>query len=389
MAHRIYFEYAPEFLDSGLHLSPFKLPLVGGLAEHTDRAFGPLHGLFDDSLPDGWGLLLMDRHFRANGIDISGVTAIDRLAYLGTRTMGALTYHPEQEWKPDNRALDLLRLERNAHAVFSGAAKVVLPELMCAGGSPGGARPKVLVGLDEKGQSCLSGEGDLPRGFAHWMVKFASQEDARDAGPIEYAYALMAKCAGVTMPDVQLMTVKEGRTTSRFFAVKRFDRGLESARHHVHTLGNMVYANFRIPSLDYADIFKVTRALTRDHRDVLALFRLMAFNVAARNRADHAKNFAFILDASTKDWSLAPAYDLTFSAGPGGEQSMSVAGEGKAPTKSQLITVAEQTGIRRRDAEAALGEVAAALAHWREFADQAQCTKKTTDTIARAIGFVE
>ena len=92
--HRIFFEYDASWLNRGIELSPFTLPLQSGLIEHRNREFGPLFGLFDDSLPDGWGLLLMDRHFRRAGVDPSSISSLERLAYLGSRTMGALTYHP-------------------------------------------------------------------------------------------------------------------------------------------------------------------------------------------------------------------------------------------------------------------------------------------------------
>jgi len=145
---RVYFEYDADFLFSGIHLSPFKWPTRPGLIEHTDRAFGPLPGVFDDSLPDGWGLLLMDRLFRRRGMAPSSASPLDRLAYLGTRTMGALTYHPPAEVESDPGLFDLYEIGRNAQQIFGGEAVEVLPQLMRAGGSPGGARPKMLVGVN-------------------------------------------------------------------------------------------------------------------------------------------------------------------------------------------------------------------------------------------------
>jgi len=215
----VYFEHAPEFIATGLQLSPFKLPARVGLIEHVDRAFGPLPGLFDDSLPDGWGLLLMDRHLRGQGIDPHAVSPLARLAWLGTRTMGALTYHPPDMIEADDSPLDLRALSKNAEQVFEGDAAELLPQLLCTGGSPGGARPKVLVGL--RGDRLISGVDDLPEGHEHWMVKFAARADARDAGPIEHAYALMAGAAGIDMPEVRLFEVGE---TRRYFGVRRFDR---------------------------------------------------------------------------------------------------------------------------------------------------------------------
>ena len=380
---RIYFEYDPAFLESGLELSPFKLPLRPGLIEHTDFRFGPLPGLFDDSLPDGWGLLLMDRYVRRQGLDPATFSPLDRLSYLGTRTMGALTYHPSLDIDRDDRLLDLHALGRNAEEVLTGKTVNVLPELLRAGGSPGGARPKVLVGL--RGGQILSGEDDLPEDFEHWMVKFAVGADIRDGGPVEYAYSRMARAAGIEMPPTRLLEVKQGRSLRRHFAVQRFDRGPSNHRTHVHTLANMVHADFRVPSADYVDLFKVARSLTRNHTDVLRLFRLMAFNVAAHNRDDHAKNFAFRLDDRAGQWSLAPAYDLTFSPGPGGEHSTTLLGEGRQPVREHCLLLAERVEIKREQATRILDEVSAAVARWRECADEACCTRTTAALIASAV----
>jgi len=272
--HRVYFEYDAAFLAKGVSLSPFKLPLESGLLEHTDRRFGPLPGLFDDSLPDGWGLLLMDRHFRRVGIDPQTPSPLDRLAYLGTKTMGALTYHPPLDDESDPEELDLYALGRNAEEVLAGEAAEVLPQLMRAGGSPHGARPKVLVGV--RGDDLITGESDLPSEFEHWMIKFAAKEHARDAGPVERAYALMAKAADIAMPETRLFEVKKGRDMRRYFGVRRFDRETGGRRIHVHTFANLIHSNFRIPSSDYADLLRVTRSLTRNHADVRRAFRQMS-----------------------------------------------------------------------------------------------------------------
>lgn len=387
--HRIYFEYDDAFLDTGIELSPFKLPTQPGLIEHRDLSFGPLPGVFDDSLPDGWGLLLMDRHFRRQGIDPATLSPLDRLAYLGTRTMGALTYHPPSREQPehDDLLIDLYDLGCNAEEVLEGDAAEVLPDLMRAGGSPGGARPKVLVGVHDN--RIISGENDLPERFLasggeHWIVKFAARADARDAGPVEYAYSLMARAAGIDMPPTRLFEVKHGRSVRRYFGVQRFDRPRNAdgnRRIHMHTFANLIHANFRIPSTDYADLFKVTQALTRNHADLLRLFRLMLFNIAAHNRDDHAKNFAFTLDDQTGEWSLAPAYDLTHSPGPGGEHTTTILGEGRQPTRDHCLKLATQFGLKPRETSPIIDQVNAAITRWPHFADQASCTKKIATTI--------
>ncbi|MEK7745631.1 MAG: type II toxin-antitoxin system HipA family toxin, partial [Elusimicrobiota bacterium] len=349
----------------------------GGLFEHADHGFGPLPGLFDDSLPDGWGLLLMDRHFRSLGLDPGGVGPLERLSWLGTRTMGALTYHPPSE-RPavDAGIFDLHDLARQSQEILAGDAVEVLPRLLRAGGSPGGARPKVLVGV--RGESLLSGEDDLPEGFEHWIVKFAAKKEMPDAGPIEYAYALMAARARIDMPPTRLFKTAGG---SRFFGVKRFDRE-GNRRFHVHTFGDLIQSDFRVPSADYADLLKAASVLTRDHEAVLRAFRRMVFNAASHGRDDHVKNFAFILDDASGEWTLSPAYDLTYASGPGGEHSMTLAGEGKAPGREHILRLAGQAGVSKSRAAAVLDEVRAAVDRWGRFAAQAGVSKESSRRIA-------
>ncbi|MCY2931293.1 MAG: type II toxin-antitoxin system HipA family toxin [Planctomycetota bacterium] len=379
---RVYFEYAPAYLAAGCSLSPFRLPFEGGLFEHTDLAFGPLPGLFDDSLPDGWGLLLMDRHFRSVGLNLAEVSPLDRLAWLGTRTMGALTYHPPADGATAGAGrFDLHELARQSREILAGAAVDVLPQLLLAGGSPGGARPKVLVGLNVATGEIVSGSDDLPEGFEHWIVKFPAKADPPDAGAVEYAYALMAAAAGVDMPPARLFETRRG---DRFFGVRRFDRDA-NRRYHVHTFGNLIQSNFRIPSADYADLLNATSLLTRNHQDVRRAFRRMAFNVLAHNRDDHVKNFAFLLNDLTGDWTLSPAYDLLYTPGPGGEHTMTLAGEGKNPGRPHMLALAEQAGLSRRDAAAILDEVRASVARWPNHARLAGVSGATSKQIARSL----
>jgi serine/threonine-protein kinase HipA len=377
---RMYFEYDSEFLFTGLNLSPFRLPFEPGLFEHTDRDFGPLPGVFDDSLPDGWGRVLMDRHYRSLHLNVAGVSPLDRLSWLGAQTMGALTYHPPAERENvDESVFDLHDLARQSQRILAGTAKDVLPQLLRAGVSPGGARPKVLVGFNAATGGIVSGEDDLPDGFEHWIVKFAARSDTPDAGAIEYAYSLMAVAAGIDMPPAKLFEDSAGE---RFFGVKRFDRE-GKRRLHLHTFGNLIQVNFRIPSADYADLLKATSLLTRNHADVLRAFRRMVFNVLAHNRDDHVKNFAFLLNDATAEWSLSPAYDLLYTPGPGGEHTMTVAGEGRAPGRPQMRTLAEQAEISLRDADRIIKEVQTAVARWKRHAAKAGVS---TDGIHRIAG---
>ena len=216
----------------------------------------------------------------------------------------------------------------------------------------------------------------MPEGYEAWIVKFPAETDAAYAGPLEYAYGLMATAAGIDMPPTRLFDVGPKTAARRYFAVRRFDRGHGGRRRHVHTFANLVHVDFRLPTTDYADLFRITRALTKNHQDVLGLFRRMVFNVAACNRDDHAKNFAFLLDDETSDWSLSPAYDLTFSPGPGGEHTTTLLGEGRRPTRTHCLSLARKSGVRDDESARIIEEVNAAIRRWSDFADQARCPKR-------------
>jgi len=376
--HRCYFEYAPEFLQNPVWLSPFKLPPEPGLREHRDLAFGPLFGLFDDSLPDGWGLLLMDRYLRSRQVALETVSPLDRLAFLGSRTMGALSYYPPADPEPMVvSSLDLHELAKEAHRVMQGSVEEVLPQLLQSGGSPGGARPKILVGL--KGDELVTAPDPLPDGYQGWMIKFHAREDAVDDGRIEYAYSQMARAAGIQMPPTRLFCTRQG---DAFFGVTRFDR-TGSVRHHVHTFGNLIHANFRVPGGDYSQLLRVARILAKNQGDVEAAFRIMVFNIAAHNRDDHVKNFAFRLEADG-EWQLAPAYDLTFSSGPGGEHTMTVGGEGRRPTLMHVKSVADEAGIEPKRSAEIVADVNDAVAKWPTFAVEAGLSPRRAKAIGQA-----
>jgi serine/threonine-protein kinase HipA len=379
---RVFFEYSEEWLKTNLNLSPIRLPFLTGVFEHRDRAFGPLPGVFADSLPDAWGQLLMDRFLRGQGQDPAALGPLDRLAWLGTRTMGALTYHPpEGPEAPLDDPFDLAEMARQAQDLLAGKSGEVLPQLLRAGGSPGGARPKVLVGFHPATDQIRSGELDLPEGYQPWIVKFPAHEDGAGAGVLEYAYALMAKAAGLDMPEVRLFETPGG---ARYFGIRRFDR--EGRRRiHCHSFANLIQADYRIPSCDYDDLLKATAALTRKAAESREAYRRMVFNVLAHNRDDHAKNFAFRLDDRTGEWYLAPAFDLTFSAGPGGEHSLAVGGEGKAPGRSHLLRVAADRDVPAGDAAAILEQVRAAVACWPEFARTAGVPRALAQDVARKL----
>ncbi len=377
--HRIYFQYDPDFVRRSLWLSPYRLPLGYNLYEHIDVDFGPIFGLFDDSLPDGWGLMLMDRYLRGRGFSVEQLSVLDRLSFLGSNTMGALTYKHVLEPDTINTVpFDLYDLHIQSQKILMGKTQTVLTELMKAGGSPGGARPKVLVGLCK--DKLISGEGNLPDGFEHWIVKFNGINDYPDSGSVEYAYSLMAKDCGISMPETRLFNTGQG---SVFFGVKRFDRSGKK-RFHSHTFGNLIHSNFRIPSCDYEMLFRVINDLTKNHMDLIRGFRQMVFNIITNNRDDHVKNFSFTMNPKGL-WTLSPAYDLTFSTGSGGEHSMTVDGEGRSPSVANIYHLGEKSGLKKRDITLIIDQVTQVAANWPEYAETAGVNERTMEEISSVL----
>ena len=359
--HRsLYFEYDAEWLSEGFALSPYQLKLSSHLIQDETRLWQGLHGVFNDSLPDGWGLLLMDRELRKSGIDPRSISPLDRLAWLGHRTMGALVYEPVEGPDSDPVLVELSRLAENAQQVFAGSSSEVLPELFRAGGSPGGARPKALIATN--GEQVVTADGEIPQGFTPWLVKFAAKDDFPDAGNIEYAYSLMARDAGLEMPETVLMD-------GQYFAVRRFDR-IDNHRLHTHTFGNMVGADFRVPSLDYEELFRVVLDVTKSRQELLKALRQMIFNIATHNRDDHSKNFSFFWNGSEQAWRLTPAYDLMFSNGIHGEHTMTVAGEGKQPGRDHVMQLARKFSVEQ-EAALSMEQMNAVVQNWAHYAEQA------------------
>ncbi len=380
---QIHFQYAPTFLQTGLELSPFKLPARPGVFSDGAPELQGLHGLFHDSLPDGWGLLLMHPRMRTHGIDPERISVLAQLRYLGDRGMGALTYHPAEGGPAtDDSLLSLDKLERAAVKVDTGWVGKVLPQLELAGGSPGGARPKVVVGLGPDG-TMVAGATEIPAEFDHWLIKFAAREDPKDAGALEEVYARMARKAGIDMPETQLFALDRGR---RCFGVRRFDR-VGNRRLHVHTVGGLLHASHRLPSLDYKTILLATFALTRDRRQVLEAFRRAAFNVLACNRDDHAHNFAYLMDPDGQ-WRMSPAYDLTLSSGPGGYHTTSIMGEALRPARNHLLALAKVAALTNEAAAEALDEVESAVAAFADTAKAVGVAAATVKVVSRRLAEV-
>lgn len=319
------FEYSAEWLGSGFSISPFELPLKSGVFIAKSRPFDGGFGVFDDCLPDGWGLLVLDRYLQQNGINPRTLTLLDRLALVGSAGRGALEFRPDRSLVSKQDYVDFEKLALEAEQIlgnedYSGKG---IEEFQYRGGSPGGARPKIFTRYDGK----------------EWLVKFRAKNDSERIGAEEYNYSLLAKKCGIEMPETRLF---EGK----YFGVERFDR-TPKGKLHVISMAGLVGADYRLPSIDYAHIFQACAMLTHNVAELWKVYRLMVFNYLIGNKDDHAKNFAFIYRDG--DWHFAPAYDLLPSDGINGYRTTSI-NDRIEPSKEDLFAVAVKAGLDKREA---------------------------------------
>ncbi len=375
--HKIFFEYEASFLQTGLRLSPFKLPLRPGVIACEDYVFDGLFGVFNDSLPDGWGRLLVDRKLMQLGIQPASMTPLDRLRFVGNRGMGALFYEPEIALANREYHDDLDNIHSKCLEIQQFSTDQHLDDVLHMSGSSCGARPKVLVTFTNS--VFEASENTLKTEHNDWIVKFGASSDPADIGSIEYAYHLMAACAHLEVPEARLFASKH---CSGYFGVKRFDR-VGKKFYHMHSASGLLHADHRLPSLDYSTLMKATLWLTKDVFQCEKLFRHAVFNVLAYNRDDHAKNFSFIMDEHGR-WYVSPAYDLTFCVGPLGEHCTTVMREGKNLTKQHLLQLAQVGGLAQEKALTILQEVKAAVSQWPKFAQEANVSKQSSSQIQAA-----
>lgn len=322
------FAYSDEWLQEGFSISPFSLPLEKRVFVPKIDPFEGLFGVFADSLPDGWGRLLVDRLMRKNRLNPHTVGSLERLAIVGNTGMGALTYRPTIPLESVYNELTLDEIAKECERILQTDTSEKLDYLFAKGGSSGGARPKILPRIDNE----------------DWIIKFPSSEDSKDVGRQEYDYALCAKECGIEMEEVRLFPSEK---TQGYFGTKRFDRVAEGENGKVHMISAaaILETSHRIPNLDYDILMKLTLQLTKSMEECEKLYRLMCFNVFAHNRDDHSKNFSYIYRDREKRWILSPAYDLTYSNSIGGEHATTVNGNGVDPGMEDLLSVAKKIGI--------------------------------------------
>jgi len=335
--HHLLFAYSPQAIDAGLELSPLHLKLRHAAYGDFPAYLYRLPGLLYDCLPDGWGMLLMERFFRQQGQ--RHITPLQRLAFIGDQAMGALAFIPATTPNTPYPDWTLQDLRERSARVLTNEAEHVLAELLLTGGSPQGARPKALVQYDADNKQ-ISTRPDSP-GSA-WIIKFPVQGEHAEVCAIEQLYMEMAKDCGLWVPDSRWFALDHQQAA---FGMQRFDRTQAGLRVPVHSLAGLLHIDFRVAgATDYTTLLRATRLMTRDERQVEQAYARAVFNVIFHNRDDHPKNFAWVLNQEQK-WQLSPAFDLTFSEGPGGQHAMDVCGQGQHMALDHLLQLAQEGGV--------------------------------------------
>lgn len=387
------FEYSPDWIKSGIEISPIKLPLSDRIYQFpalSKETFRGLPGAFADTLPDDFGNAVIDAWLARIGREKLSFTVLERLLYTGSRGIGALEYAPAIEKDlHDSVKIELESLVTMAQSVLDQRMQIqhefdteqpqeALSAIMQVGTSAGGARPKAVIGINRDRTEIRSGQVDLPEGFEHYILKFdgvvehaSSREtfgDPQGYGRMEYAYYLMAQAAGIEMAPSELLI--DGQRAH--FMTKRFDR-IGNRKIHYQSLCAMDHADYKQPGqYSYEQLFSLMRVLRFKKSQALQMYRRMVFNLVARNQDDHTKNFGFLLDTDNQ-WQLAPAFDMAYSYKPGSpwvnSHQLSLNGKRDDFVRKDLLVVADRF---RKEASAIIDEVVEVVSHWQDFARDAQ-----------------
>lgn len=388
------FEYDPEFAGSGIQLSPLVMPLSGQVHQFPElprNTFHGLPGLLADSLPDKFGNALIDAWLATQGRTPEDFSAVERLCYTGTRGMGALEFAPVLGPKPRKASkleVDALvrlagevlthrgRLQGHLHA--AGKAKA-LRAILTVGTSAGGARAKAVIAWNPQTHEVRSGQIVAGDGFEHWLLKFdgvagnrdKERDDLTGYGAVEFAYHRMARAAGITMSECRLLE-ENGR---RHFMTRRFDRLAGGEKLHLQSLCALAHFDFnQAGAYGYEQALLAIRRLQLPMSAVEEQFRRMVFNVVARNQDDHVKNIAFLMN-QLGEWSLAPAFDVTYSYNPAGAwtgtHQMTLNGKRDGFTREDFVQCARSALMKRGRAATILEEVQTTVERWPEFAAEA------------------
>ncbi len=384
-----YFQYDADYLRGHAGLSPFALAVDGALHRAPAAPHGGLHGVFADSLPDAWGMLLMDRAFRRHGVLPHRLTSLDRLAYIGDRGMGALEYAPAIDYgRAGEGDVDVGALGEIARATFEARADedLAVSTALEHAGSSAGARPKALLHLPEDGE--LAAGSVLPRpGLTPALVKFTSTSLplGHEESLCEAAYLSMARDAGIDTPKWRLIPAPRSSAAIASLALTRFDCAPMGGRYHMHTLCGLLDADFRAPSMDYEDLIRASQILCASPAVGQGQFTRAVFNLFALNQDDHTRNWAFLQDDAGR-WRPSPVFDVTFSPAAHGEHATAFAGHGARPPLPAMQELARLanfgTWSRAREC---IERVVDIVSRWGEYATEVGVGVHTRSLVAKQL----
>jgi serine/threonine-protein kinase HipA len=402
------FEYDSAFADSGIEISPISMPLSGrvySFPELPQVTFHGLPGLLADSLPDRFGNALINAWLATQGRQPDSLNAVERLCYTGERGMGALEFSPAigPQARKANRiqidqlvelASEVLTHRNDMRVSFSDDSKEqALTDILRVGTSAGGARAKAVIAWNPSTNEVRSGQVPAGEGFEYWLLKFdgvkgnkdKELEDPRGYGMIEYAYSEMARDCGIEMSECRLFE-ENGR---QHFMTRRFDRLASGEKLHMQSLGALAHFDFNnAGAYTYEQALLVVRQLELPMLAIEEQFRRMVFNIVARNQDDHVKNIAFLMD-KTGHWSLAPAFDMTYSYNPSGawtaSHQMTLNGKRFDFVLDDFKACAKAASMKRGRAEAIIKEVQETVSHWRSYAEEEGVPVEVRDKIQRVL----
>lgn len=401
------FEYVPAFVDSGIELSPLVMPLQRRIYQFPELPFETFHGLpglLADSLPDRFGNALIDQWLALQGRTPASFNAVERLCYIGARGMGALEFKPLLGPRPrKSHEVDVAALVALASEILTQRSGMTaslddnereqaLQDILRVGTSAGGARAKAIIAWNPDTNEVRSGQVQAGAGFGYWLLKFdgvsgnrdKELEDPKGYGAIEYAYALMARAAGIGISECRLL--EEGGR--RHFMTRRFDRLPDGGKLHMQSLGALAHYDYnQAGAYSYEQALLVIRQLGLPMAAVEEQFRRMLFNVVARNQDDHVKNIALLMDRRGA-WSLSPAFDVTYSYNPDGawtaRHQMTLNGKREDFVLDDFRACAKTAMLKRGRDKVLLDEVRDAVRRWPEFAEQAGLSDAQCEQIGRA-----
>ncbi len=397
------FEFDERFVQSGIDLAPVTMPLselqrgnrIFTFPVLPKETYFGLPGLLADALPDRYGNLLINAWLVLQGRTAESFTPVERLCYMGKRSMGALEFEPVLKNVPKQSvAVEISELVDIAQHVLSNKEKLnlqfgadnekSLQEIIRVGTSAGGARAKAVIALNDKTNEIRSGQVNVPRGFEHWLIKFDGVEDiqlgkTQGYGRIEYAYHKMAVDTGIRMSECRLLE----ENNRAHFMTRRFDRKNGNEKIHLQTLCAIAHYDYNISNAySYEQLFQVMRRMRLPNTDVEEMYRRMCFNIIARNLDDHTKNVSFIMEKD-QEWKLAPAYDVIYSYNPNGiwtnKHQLSVNGKRENIKNQDLLVVGKQSNIKHP--EQIIEKIIDIVSNWKNYAVGSGLDKKKTNII--------